>query len=106
MAQTATITERLFTPVGSYILVEPKEKDQPKSGIFLTDDALKKTQEGVVVGLGSGKITDKGRIRFSDLGIELGSIVLYQKYGFTEVEVGYKKLLVLDMDDILGVFNG
>ncbi len=106
MAQTATITERTFRPVGSYIMVEPKEIKETKGGILLADTEASKTQEGTVIGVGRGKITEQGLIKFSDLDIEVGSTVLFQKYGYTKIKVGDKEILVLDMDDILGVFNG
>ncbi|GAA2941773.1 co-chaperone GroES [Glutamicibacter bergerei] len=71
------------------------------SGLVIPDSAKEKPQEGTVVAVGLGRIDDKGnRI---PLDVAEGDVVLYSKYGGTEVKVGNEEYLVLSARDVLAV---
>ena len=71
------------------------------SGLVIPDSAKEKPQEGAVVAVGPGRIDDKGnRI---PLDVAEGDVVLYSKYGGTEVKVGNEEYLVLSARDVLAV---
>ncbi|PQZ87496.1 co-chaperone GroES [Arthrobacter sp. MYb214] len=71
------------------------------SGLVIPDSAKEKPQEGAVVAVGPGRIDDNGnRI---PLDVSEGDVVLYSKYGGTEVKVGNEEYLVLSARDVLAV---
>lgn len=91
-------------PLGDRILVEHiEEKEQVKGGIIIPDAAKEKSQEAIVVALGTGKKDDNGNI--TEFHVAVGDRVLISKYGGTEVKVDGKTYMLLRSDDILAKFN-
>ena len=71
------------------------------SGLVIPDSAKEKPQEGTVVAVGPGRIDDNGnRI---PLDVAEGDVVLYSKYGGTEVKHGGTEYLVLSARDVLAI---
>ena len=68
-------------------------------GIYIPDTAKEKPQEGKVVAVGPGKLTDEGKRLPMEL--EVGDTVVYSKYGGTEFRDGDTEYLVLREDDVL-----
>ena len=97
----ATKVNVSFKPLGNRLVVEPIENDEQKSsgGIFIPDTAKEKPQEGRVVAVGLGKMTDEGKR--VPMEIEVGDTVIYSKYGGTEYKEGDTEYLVLREDDVL-----
>ncbi len=91
---------RTFTPLGDRVLVKPAEREeQTKSGIFLPDTAQEKPQEGTIIEVGPGRVTDDGKRIPMDL--KKGDMVLYAKYGGTEIKEDGEEYLLLTERDIL-----
>lgn len=90
-----------FKPLGNRIVVEPLEEDAQMSsgGIYIPDTAKEKPQEGTVVAIGPGKLTDDGKRVPMELAV--GDTVVYSKYGGTEFRDGDTEYLVLREDDVL-----
>ena len=90
-----------FKPLGNRIVVEPMEEDTQMSagGIYIPDTAKEKPQEGKVVAVGPGKLTDDGKRVPMELVV--GDTVVYSKYGGTEFRDGDTEYLVLREDDVL-----
>jgi chaperonin GroES len=87
-------------PLADRILVKPIEKEErTKSGIYLPDTAKEKPQEGEVLAVGPGKMTDEGKRVPLDL--KVGDRVIYAKYGGTEIKVDDEDLMILRESDIL-----
>ena len=87
-------------PMADRVLVKPVEKEEmTKSGIYLPDTAKEKPQEGKVIAVGPGKITDDGTRIAMD--IKAGDTVIYAKYGGTEIKVDDEDLIILRESDIL-----
>ena len=89
-------------PLFDYLLVEPMQKDTTlPSGIVIPDTAKEKPLEGKVISVGSGKRDDSGnRIPME---IKAGDVVMYKKWGGTEIKVNGKELLLVKEEDILAV---
>jgi chaperonin GroES len=87
-------------PLDDRIVVEPMEAEaKTKGGIVLPDTAKEKPQRGKVVAVGPGRIADDGkRIAPS---VKKGDVVVYARYGGTEVEVDEKEYIILRESDIL-----
>ena len=89
-------------PLGSRIVVEPLEQeDKTASGLFLPETAKEKPQQGVVLSVGPGDRDDKGNRIALDVAVD--DIVLFAKYGGTEIKIDGKKLLILRESDILAI---
>lgn len=87
-------------PLADRVLVKPMEKEQKtKSGIYLPDTAKEKPQEGQVVAVGPGKLSEDGK-RIA-LDIKVGDTVIYAKYGGTEIKIDDEELIILRESDIL-----
>jgi len=91
---------RTFSPLGDRVLVKPAEREeQTKSGIFLPDTAQEKPQEGTIVEVGPGRVSEDGTRVPMDL--KKGDLVLYAKYGGTEIKDEGEEYLLLTERDIL-----
>lgn len=87
-------------PLGDRVLVKPIEKEEKtKSGIYLPDTAKEKPQEGEVIAVGPGKMTDDGKRVPMDL--KVGDRVIYAKYGGTEIKIDDVEMMILRESDIL-----
>ena len=97
-----TATKVNIKPLEDRIVVQASEAETTTaSGIVIPDTAKEKPQEGTVIAVGPGRIDDNGnRI---PLDVQVGDVVLYSKYGGTEVKYGGEELLVLSARDILAV---
>ncbi len=87
-------------PLGDRILVKPLAREEvTRGGIVLPDTAKEKPQEGQVIATGEGKRDDKGqRIPME---VSVGDVVLYAKYGGTEVKLEGEDYIILRESDIL-----
>ena len=90
-------------PLDDRIVVLPNEAEQTTaSGLVIPDTAKEKPQQGEVLAVGPGRWSDdKGT--HTPLDIKVGDIVLYSKYGGTEITDGGKDLLILTSRDVLAI---
>lgn len=89
-------------PTAGYLLIEPTEaEEKTASGIYLPESAGEKPQKGRVIVVGPDEITDKGTKRSSPA--KVGDIVIYKKWGGSEVKVGEKEYLFAKFEDILAI---
>jgi chaperonin GroES len=87
-------------PLADRVLVKPMEKEEKtKSGIYLPDTAKEKPQEGKVLAVGPGKMSEDGKRIAMDL--KVGDVVVYAKYGGTEIKIDDDELIILRESDIL-----
>ena len=92
-------------PLSNHILIEPvKEEEKTKAGILLPDTAEKeRPEQGKVIAVGPGKKDKKGD--FIPLEVKVGNMVLFTKYGPTEIKVDNKEYLIAKDEDILAVLE-
>ena len=90
-------------PLEDRIVVKTLEAEQTTaSGLVIPDTAKEKPQEGEVLAVGPGRFNEDGDDRIP-LDIAVGDIVIYSKYGGTEVKYGGEEYLILSARDILAV---
>ena len=91
-------------PLEDRVLVQPLEAETTTaSGLVIPDTAKEKPQEGKVVATGPGRIDDNGnRV---PLDVAEGDVVIFSKYGGTEVKIDGKELLIMKESDIMGVLD-
>ncbi|MCK4271248.1 co-chaperone GroES [bacterium] len=89
-------------PLADRVLVKPREeKEVKKGGIIIPDTAKEKPQQGEVIAVGPGKLSETGQ-RIA-LEVKKGDLILYGKYSGTEVTVGGEEYLIMRESDILAV---
>jgi chaperonin GroES len=87
-------------PMADRLVVKPIEKEEvTKGGIVLPDTAKEKPQEGKVLAVGPGRLSDDGKRITMD--VSVGDIVIYAKYGGTEIKIDDEELVILRESDIL-----
>ena len=99
-----TATKVVIKPLEDRIVVKPLEAEQvTASGLVIPDTAKEKPQEGKVLAVGPGRFDDKGSRVPVD--VKVGDVVLYSKYGGTEVKYSGQEYLVLSARDVLAVIE-
>lgn len=89
-------------PLGDRLVVEPQEREQTTaSGLVLPETAKEKPQQGEVIAIGPGRRDEDGNRVPMDVAV--GDIVLYAKYGGTEVKIDDRKVLILKETDVLAI---
>ena len=87
-------------PMGDRLVVKPlQSEEKTKSGIYLPDTAKEKPQEGKVIAVGPGRMTDEGKRIAPD--VEVGDIVIYTKYGGSEIKIDGEEFIIMRESDIL-----
>ena len=101
---TTASSKVAIKPLEDRIVVQPLDAEQTTaSGLVIPDTAKEKPQEGVVLAIGPGRIEDGKRV---ELDVKVGDVVLYSKYGGTEVKYNGEEYLVLSARDVLAVIEG
>lgn len=89
-------------PLADRVLIEPaSEKEEKIGSIYIPDTAKEKPNAGVVVAVGTGKVTDDGKT--VPLTVKAGQKVLYGKYSGTEIKENGKDYLIVRESDILAI---
>ena len=89
-------------PLGSRVVVEPLEQEEVTAGgIVLPYTAKEKPQKGTVLSVGPGDRDDTGK--YIPMDVKVGDVVLFAKYGGTEIKIEGKKLLILRESDLLAI---
>ena len=87
-------------PMGDRLVVKPTQvEEKTKSGIYIPDTVKEKPQEGKVVAIGPGRMTDEGKRIPMD--VEVGDTIIYSKYGGSEIKIDDEELIILRESDIL-----
>jgi chaperonin GroES len=81
-----------------------EEEEKTKGGIIIPDTAKEKPQEGKVIAVGKGKLTEDGKL--IPLDVKAGDRILFGKYSGTEVKIEGEEHLIMREEDILGVIEG
>ena len=92
-------------PLSDHVLLEPlKEEQKTKTGILLPDTAeQERSEQGTVIAVGPGKKAKDGKI--TPLDVKVGDLVLFTKYGPSEVKLDGKEYLIAKTEDILAILE-
>lgn len=92
------------TPLNDRIVIKRiEEEGKTKGGIIIPDAAKEKPQEGRVVAVGAGRMTEKGQRVAPE--VKAGDKILFGKYSGTEIKIDGEEHLILKEDDILAVIE-
>jgi chaperonin GroES len=100
----ATATKVALKPLEDRVVVKASDAEQTTaSGLVIPDTAKEKPQEGTVIAVGPGRISDEGKR--IPLDVHVGDTVVYSKYGGTEIKVAGEEYLILSARDILAILD-
>ncbi|MGI5845094.1 MAG: co-chaperone GroES [Candidatus Xenobium sp.] len=89
-------------PLGDRVIVKAlPQEEKTRGGVILPDTAKEKPQQGEVVAVGPGRITDKG-VKV-DMEVRVGDRVLYGKYSGTEVKIDGQEYLIVKESEVLAI---
>lgn len=90
-------------PLADRVLVKVEEGEtKTTGGIIIPQTAQEKTQTGVIVAVGPGKETEKGK---EPITVSVGQKVMYDKYAGTQVKIDGVEHLIVKMSDIIAVIE-
>jgi chaperonin GroES len=100
-AQKTTTTTTL-RPLHDRVLVKRLEEQDEKYGsLIIPDSAKEKPQEGKVIAVGTGRVTDDGKNL--PLEVKKGDRILFGKYSGSEVKLDGEEFLIMKEEDVLGI---
>jgi chaperonin GroES len=100
----ATASAVNIKPLADRVVVKPlEETEEMRGGLYIPDTAKEKPQQGEIVAIGQGRVSDDGKR--IEMELKQGDRVLYGKYSGTEVTVGGEQYLILRESDVLAVIG-
>lgn len=91
-------------PLFDKVLVKPVEEKEERIGnIYVPDTAKEKPQQGEVLAVGPGKITEDGKN--IPMSVKVGDKVFFGKYSGTEIKLEGEKMLIMSESDIYGIIQ-
>jgi chaperonin GroES len=92
-------------PLRDRVLIKrlEEEDEQRVGGIIIPDTAKEKPQQGMVVAVGSGRLTDEGKL--IPLDVKAGNRILFGKYAGSEIKLDGVEYLIVREDEILGILD-
>ena len=87
-------------PLGDRVVIKPTPQEEvSKGGIVLPDTAKEKPQEGKIIAVGPGRLTEEGKRIAMD--VKKGDKVIYSKYAGTEFKLDGEEVIIMREGDIL-----
>ncbi len=101
---TASDTKLKIQPMADRVVVEAlEETEEMRGGLYIPDTAKEKPQQGTIIAVGPGRISDEGERL--PMEVKAGDRVLYGKYAGTEVTVGGHEYLIIKEGDVLAILK-
>jgi chaperonin GroES len=101
---TATQVKTKLRPLHDRVLIKRVEQQDERHGsIIIPDTAKEKPQEGKVIAVGTGKVSEDGKKL--PLTVKAGDRILFGKYSGSEVKIDGTEYLIMKEEDILGVLD-
>jgi len=99
--------KKIITPLSDRVLVKPLSESEEKktvSGIIIPETIDKeKPQQGKVVAVGKGRISDDGKVL--SMQVKVGDSIIFSKYGPDEIKVDGEEYYILSESNILAVIK-
>jgi chaperonin GroES len=91
-----------FKPLHDRIAIKPQASEEKTSGgIIIPDTAQEKPMQGEVVAVGGGARDQSGNI--IPLEVKVGDIIMYGKWGGTEIKVSGNDIVIMKESDVIGI---
>ncbi len=97
-------TKTTLRPLHDRVLVQRlADQDERHGSLIIPDSAKEKPQEGTVIAVGTGKVTDEGK--HLPVAVKAGDRILFGKYSGSEVRLDGQDYLVMKEEDVIGVLG-
>lgn len=101
---STTETKAKLRPLADKVVIKViDETEKTAGGIYIPDTAREKPQKGEVLAVGRGRLLDNGQRE--PMEIKAGDIVLFTKYGGTDIKIDGEEIKILSERDILGIIE-
>jgi chaperonin GroES len=101
---SATSTKVNLRPLGDRVVIKViDESEKTSGGIYIPDSAREKPQKGQVLAVGQGKLLENGSRE--PMEVKVGDVILFTKYGGTDIKIEGEEFKILSERDILGVIE-
>ncbi len=91
-------------PLSDRVVVKPlEETEEMRGSLYIPDTAKEKPQQGEILAVGPGRISDDGKR--IEMDVKVGDRVIYGKYSGTEITVSAEEVLILRESDVLAVMG-
>ena len=80
-----------------------EQKEQMQGGLYIPDSAKEKPQEGEVLAVGPGKVTEDGKLQA--MSVKVGDKILFGKYSGSDIKLDGDELLIMREDEVLGILE-
>ncbi len=91
-----------FKPLKDRVLVKySEEAEKSAGGLYIPDSAKEKPQKGEIVAVGSGRVTEDGKLQKMD--VKIGDVILFDKYSGSKITMDDVEYLIIREEDILGI---
>ena len=101
---SATKSKTTLRPLHDRVLIKRlEEQDERHGSIIIPDTAKEKPQEGKVIAVGTGRMTEDGKRL--PLAVKAGDRILFGKYSGSEVKIDGTEYLIMKEEDILGILD-
>lgn len=92
--------KKKIQPIGNRVIAKRLEPEETyKGGIIIPDTAKKKQETAKVIAIGEGKKTDSGAL--IKIPVEIGDVILIDKYSGQEVSLDEEEYIIVKADDII-----
>ncbi|MBI5664755.1 MAG: co-chaperone GroES [Nitrospirae bacterium] len=89
-------------PLKDRVLIKySEEPEKSAGGLYIPDTAKEKPQRGEIVAVGSGKVTEDGKVQKME--VKVGDVVLFEKYSGSKINIDDTEYLIVKEDDLLGI---
>ena len=97
-------TKTTLRPLHDRVLVQRSpDQDEKHGSLIIPDSAKEKPQEGTVIAVGTGKVTDEGK--HLPVAVKTGDRILFGKYSGSEINIEGEEHIIMREEDILGVIE-
>ena len=104
MTQQQALKKIALKPLGNRVLVQRMEPEEKmKGGIILPDSAKKKQETAKVIAIGAGKRLEDGKVL--PMPVNVGDVILMDKYSGQEVTIDDEEYMILKADDIIAIIE-
>lgn len=94
-----------FKPLRDRVFVKySSEEERTAGGIYIPDAAKEKPQKGTIIAVGSGRVTEDGKIH--PMEVKVGDTILFDKYSGSKIKMENEEYLIIKEEDILGIITG
>ncbi|MEQ1561087.1 MAG: co-chaperone GroES [Nitrospira sp.] len=104
--KVTTVSDSKIQPLGNRVLIKPftKEELTPKNsfGIILPDSGKEKSEQGMVLAVGSGECRDGKLVPVS---VKVGDRVAFSKYGYEDINIDGQELFLIKEENILAILR-